>query len=402
MPPAPENPDAGQPFLVAGATCRPVARSMIEAGFACRAIDLFADWDTQAICAVEQAASMAAIEQRAIETLGGNRLVLASGGENFAFIQGDKPDQAMNDSLLGSNIAAIRRARDPFFLQQILNDAGIPTLKVQRNRPPNDQWIWKPFQSGGGTGVRRLSTPATSSDTRPPLSQNGYFQQFQTGPVIGAAFLADNESCEVFALSNQLVGRIGQNEFTWVGASLLSSFPQEPQQQIAKIGRAVAKRTGLIGWFGIDFILDCDQQPLMIEVNPRYTSTMEIWERQTGRSLFALHHKACHGTPLSNLTLPGKTKPGAGIIVKSYLYNRNSSKLPLHVTKEVFEKLVAATDCSNENFITDVPNIGTQIGVGDPVCTTWIARDNSSEGAVSDTPVDANERYQRQILSWFE
>ena len=43
---------------------------------------------------------------------------------------------------------------------------------------------------------------------------------------------------------------------------------------------------GLAGWFGVDFILR-DGIPWPVEINPRYTASVEIHELASGRSLLA-------------------------------------------------------------------------------------------------------------------
>src|SRR5215213_3758283 len=60
------------------------------------------------------------------------------------------------------------------------------------------------------------------------------------------------------------------------------------------LASAVAQEFGLRGLNGVDFVAR-QGVPIPIEVNPRYTASMELVERATGISLFALHADSCAG-----------------------------------------------------------------------------------------------------------
>ena len=52
---------------------------------------------------------------------------------------------------------------------------------------------------------------------------------------------------------------------------------------------------GLVGWFGVDYILR-DGIPWPVEINPRYTASLEIHELASGRSLLPEHRHACEAS----------------------------------------------------------------------------------------------------------
>ena len=56
--------------------------------------------------------------------------------------------------------------------------------------------------------------------------------------------------------------------------------------------RTLAQGCGLIGLFGVDFILS-EGVPWPLEVNPRYAASVEVLELAIGRSLLAEHRRAC-------------------------------------------------------------------------------------------------------------
>ena len=51
---------------------------------------------------------------------------------------------------------------------------------------------------------------------------------------------------------------------------------------------------GLKGLNGIDFLLTADDEPMFLEVNPRYSASMELFAAAMA-DLFSLHVKACQG-----------------------------------------------------------------------------------------------------------
>ena len=72
---------------------------------------------------------------------------------------------------------------------------------------------------------------------------------------------------------------------------------------------ALASAFGLVGWFGVDYVLR-DGNPWPVEINPRYTASLEIHELASGRSLLAEHRRACEGDAASSAT-PGSSRSAA-------------------------------------------------------------------------------------------
>ena len=74
------------------------------------------------------------------------------------------------------------------------------------------------------------------------------------------------------------------------------SFPRQAELLAARRRwrRPSTEAFGLGASTGLDFIAR-DGVPLPIEVNPRYSASMELVERATGSSLFAIHADACEG-----------------------------------------------------------------------------------------------------------
>jgi predicted ATP-grasp superfamily ATP-dependent carboligase len=121
-----------------------------------------------------------------------------------------------------------------------------------------------------------------------------------------------------------------------VGASWLHAAPfqycgsigpllLEPclQESFTRLGTALVSGCGLRGLFGVDTILR-DGLPWLVEVNPRYTASVEVLELALGVALLGGHKKAFEPTnpfsadkdyrfPKSLIPIgPNKKKPGWG------------------------------------------------------------------------------------------
>ena len=69
-------------FLIVAASCRAMVRSVSQAGYRCRGIDLFADWDAQQICEVQQVSSFEAAVRTATNLPDRLRTLIGAGVEN--------------------------------------------------------------------------------------------------------------------------------------------------------------------------------------------------------------------------------------------------------------------------------------------------------------------------------
>jgi predicted ATP-grasp superfamily ATP-dependent carboligase len=131
-------------------------------------------------------------------------------------------------------------------------------------------------------------------------------------------------------------------------------FPR--QRDILETAKAIAtevtREFGLVGLNGIDFIAR-KGVPYPIEVNPRYSASMELLERTYGLSLFEVHVRACRGT------LPVQPRTRAGIAGKAVVFARRDVVLG-HTEGWVGQRAFA-----------DVPHTGEIVPAGRPICTVF-------------------------------
>src|SRR5205814_9173037 len=89
--------------------------------------------------------------------------------------------------------------------------------------------------------------------------------------------------------------------------------------RLEKLGDRLASVFGLVGWFGVDYVLD-DGLPWPVEINPRYTASVEIHELAAGRSLLGEHRRACEGGGEQELGPEALSPPRLPVIAKRILY----------------------------------------------------------------------------------
>jgi predicted ATP-grasp superfamily ATP-dependent carboligase len=115
----------------------------------------------------------------------------------------------------------------------------------------------------------------------------------------------------------------------------------------------LTRRFGLLGLNGFDFIVDRGA-PRLIEVNPRWTASMELYEEQSGLNLFDLHLAA-----LAGRRRQGDAPRAAGAtrwLAKGILYATVAVAAP---EPALLETLGAR----------DRPRAGERFLPGQPICT---------------------------------
>ena len=353
-------------LLIIGASVRAAAQSAIQAGYRVVAADLFADRDlrgsAESIQVRRYPDDFAAV--RASFPL--RPMVYTGALENYP----DLLDQlASGGPILGNGGDVVRRVRDPFRLEETLKQEGILLPTVRRRPPPSDQagqWLVKPLRSAGGQRVQFWRTKM------PPAGDgNGdyIFQQFVPGTVCSASFLATRGDCRLLGMTEMLVGCdwAGAAGFTYCG-SIQRHPPSVECSQWNRIGRAIAREFSLIGLFGVDGVV-AQGQIWPIEVNPRYTASMELLEHALGISLIGLHVDACHGRPFPRT--PARVMDRR-LVGKSILFAPHD--LQLHTR---FGDL--ATSNRLHVKLADVPEPNGIVRRGQPILTLIVTADSRDQ-----------------------
>jgi predicted ATP-grasp superfamily ATP-dependent carboligase len=137
---------------------------------------------------------------------------------------------------------------------------------------------------------------------------------------------------------------------------------------------------GLVGVNGIDFVLQGDQV-YPVEVNPRYSASMELIEQAYGLSMFDLHLRAVLNGELPKFDLAAELSQG-DFYGKSILFAESDALAP--ETQGWFER-----------GIRDVPTPKESLSRGAPICT--VLASGATRGDCYRALVARTEMIKREI-----
>jgi uncharacterized protein len=344
--------------LIAGVSTRALAISAFQAGYRVSAIDAFGDRDLQAVAdvLVPQGSTQRRFDPIGAATAGSNVSAgLVAYTSNFENYPPAVATLAHGRELLGNPPAVLKAVRDPLKLACAFRRHGI-SVPLVRASPPSGgvhphRWLLKPRRSGGGHGIQAW---------RPGLQvpRSMYLQQRIGGLPGSVIFAADRRRAVVLGVSRQLVGegRLGSRGFGYCGSLLGDTsdlFPRHSRlvERAADLAQVVTQEFSLVGLNGIDFIAR-DGIPYPIEVNPRFSASMELLERGESPPLFGVHLAACRGI------LPAPTEPETRVRGKAVVFARRA--VTVHGPA-----WAAAEDRA------DLPHHGERIARGRPICTVF-------------------------------
>ncbi|HKB11757.1 MAG TPA: ATP-grasp domain-containing protein [Vicinamibacterales bacterium] len=348
-------------LLVAGVSTRAMAASAARAGFAVTAIDAFADVDqhpsVQALSLGGGFTPDAAAERA--QTIACDAVAYAA---NFENRPGAVNRLAAGRALLGNRADVLSRVRDPLLLARTLRAGGFAAPDVREHPPtPSDhrRWLVKRYASGGGHGVREWRAGE-------PIPPGAYLQEFIDGTPASIAFVAARGRAVPIGFSRQLIGdtAFGSTGFRYCG-NILTARGEDDDALTASqdMAAAVTGAFELVGVNGIDLVVK-DGIPYIVEVNPRWCASMELAERAYGVCVFGMHSGACRDGVLPDFDF-AMARRAAIAIGKAVVFARR--------------ELVAGDlrGCFDDDDVHDIPQPGTRIGAGQPVCTVFAAADDA-------------------------
>ena len=92
-------------------------------------------------------------------------------------------------------------------------------------------------------------------------------------------------------MTRQLLGTPG-SPFAYRGNIGPSLVPAPLMSRLRQLGNVLSSAFRLVGLFGVDYIQH-DDEPWLVETNPRYTASVEVFELATHRTLLTEHLRAC-------------------------------------------------------------------------------------------------------------
>jgi predicted ATP-grasp superfamily ATP-dependent carboligase len=273
--------------LILGASARAAAFSALRAGLRPWCADLFADADLRALCPVERVSPGAYPNGflKVIRSAPPGPWLYTGALENRRRLV---RELARLRPLWGNQGDALARVRSPQTVQRILNDAQVPCPAVRLCPPePADsrRWLVKPFRSAGGVGIHFW-------DGKPSEGRLAYFQEYIEGQACSALFIGDGLQARLLGATQQLVGEpwLHVAPFRYCGSIGPLALGPELRRRLGRLGTVLAQGCRLRGLFGVDCIFR-DDTPFPVEINPRYTASVEVLEHATRLPALAFHRQ---------------------------------------------------------------------------------------------------------------
>jgi uncharacterized protein len=336
------------PYLIVAVTGRALAASAVRGGHRVAVLDCFADRDTRALagtCRSVASASGPRFDERALARAAKALDRRSSGGlvygSGFEGRTGLLARLARGRALHGNRPEVVAAVRDPAVFFPLLHRLGIahPEVRLTALADPAG-WLVKQPGGAGGARVRHAGA------SRP---RGAYYQRLAPGRTLSVLFLADGRQARVLGVNRQWTAQARPAlPFLYGGAVGGVKLPPRIDRELRSGLDALVGATGLIGLNGMDFILHEDQW-LVLELNPRPTATLELYDPDYPGGLFEWHLRACRGE------LPDKAAAPRAIRAHAVIYAAARCR--------------AAGNRTFPRWCRDVPMPGSRFEPGDPVCT---------------------------------
>jgi predicted ATP-grasp superfamily ATP-dependent carboligase len=282
--------------------------------------------------------------------------------------------------LWGNNAAVLRRARSPQTLLAACRDAGIRCPAFYQRAldlPQQQRWLEKPLAGAGGSGIRFWA-----GGTLAARDNRVYYQQFIEGESCSAVFVGDGRGARLLGLTRQLVGVpwLHARTFSYCGSIGPLGLPAALWGAVDRLGNVLAASAGLRGLFGVDCIVQ-DGLLWPVEVNPRYTASVEVLEFGQNVAALALHQQAFAPGCLREENRPDyNALDRLGVIGKAIVFAQTALVFPengpwmqaLHLIRAC----PAGADLDQPPAFADIPHAGQRIESGRPILTFFARADS--------------------------
>ncbi|MCH7687157.1 MAG: ATP-grasp domain-containing protein [Planctomycetes bacterium] len=367
-------------LLILGASTRAAAHSAVRAGLQPVCADLFHDEDltavSQVLCVERYPSSLPEVAKKVPNCPWMYVGALENHPQIIAEISADR-------ALWGNPDDVIRAVRDPFGVHSVLSRAGfdVPGVLSSTEAPaPDGRWLLKPLNGSAGRGICVWNRAALSSLT---LKEACYFQRFKSGTPLSALFLAMPAAAELIGISRQLIGEswLGASAFGYCGSLGPIEPPEGLKRNVQRIGNRLATEFRLRGLFGVDLVFD-GERVWPVEINPRYTASVELFELAGEVSLLGWHANACAEFETES-------------VCSTSVAGARFCRPDLQTTLRIIGKAILYAD---QDFITpnllefsqthspeplpllaDIPPAGSEIMSSHPICTVFATAQSEEE-----------------------
>ncbi len=249
----------------------------------------------------------------------------------------------------------------------------------------SDRWIVKPEAHAGGVDIR-FATDSTQ------FTQGQFLQRKVKGLPIGANFLCLPAGPKKMAVN--FLGAFGgltyrsnpAHPFLYGGSFGPLKLEEQVTETLQKLGEACANAFQLVGLFNLDLILGLDKSLVLLEINPRYSASMELIGLNTGSnqsrlSLIDWHitaYQAYQNQDGCDDCLNQKFQDQYAItetalFCKRIIYAKHQTTI-ISELESICLRVGGPTSDDTASYLCDIPDNEAIVGVGEPICTVITAR----------------------------
>jgi uncharacterized protein len=295
--------------------------------------------------------------------------------------------------LAGNPSDVVRRLRDPVQLAAVAHAAGLSfpeTLSSPDGVPLDGTFLVKPLAGAGGRGIRRWTQEvaadhATKQAITPRLTS--IWQRFMMGTPLSASYCFAEGSARLLGVSRQLIGEpwCHAGMFAWCGAVALHAAGGRTDTDLLiasleRLGSVLAERFKPVGLVGVDLVVDAGESITVIEVNPRPTASMELFERSGAGSIAGSHLAACGLGPPSGIAIEQPLPRPASNWAKAVLFASQSTPVSQPLIDALLHETTPWTQADGGwPALADIPRPGQSIAAGAPVVTIFAAAHTAAD-----------------------
>jgi predicted ATP-grasp superfamily ATP-dependent carboligase len=355
-------------LILIGASVRALAFSCIRAGYQPWCIDLYADEDLAKNCPTTLITKSFPNEISDLIKTAPLAPILYTGGlENHpALLQLLSAERA----ILGVTGNTLTNLRNTSELYNLLKSKQIntPAIIISTNDLNKEiSYLRKPKNRSGGLGIKPFD-PSKQTMVEDP---DFHYQEFIKGESRSAIFCFNESGFELLGTSIQSSGTqsLHADDFLYSG----NMGPVKPcsseLKDLQTIGEIISSNYHPLGLLGMDYILN-DSKVYPLEINPRYTASMEVLELSLGQNFITKHMQAFGFKTICEI--PARTEPS--VIGKAIYYAPHDVLIPEDAPWLSIE--------SNPRLFSpfaDIPKPGSAIHRGSPVVTIFAKADSLTE-----------------------
>jgi predicted ATP-grasp superfamily ATP-dependent carboligase len=274
---------------IVGASVRAAAQSALRAGFDVVAADMFADEDLRRLCPATRIADYPEGLVAWLRSVDADAWFYTGALENHP----DLIDElARIKPLWGNAGRAIQSVRDHAQLCKALTRAGLgfpKTCSSAAGLPLDGSWLCKTHRGSSGSGVWVLDGAAALDRTG---SEGAEFQRrldLGSGKPASVIYFFGEGDARTLGVTQQIIGcpLTGAAPFQYAGSLGPLRVASHVAEQLDALRDLLVETFQLCGVVGVDLWID-DERAWVLEVNPRYTASVELLERATGVPAFGL------------------------------------------------------------------------------------------------------------------